>query len=61
MQKDARRGPGLTSRGNRVLLGIGVGFVVAVFAGLLGATGGAQVLVWVISAAVTVALASPRG
>lgn len=51
---------GLHSAGNRVLLGVAVGFVVQVFAGLLGATFAAQLVVWVVVAAITYAVATPR-
>jgi hypothetical protein len=43
---------GLQIRGNRILLGIGIGFVVSSFAGLLGATGGAALFLWVVTAAI---------
>lgn len=51
---------GLHNRGNRVLLGIGIGFVVSTFAGLLGLAGPAVLVVWAVTAACTYALATPR-
>lgn len=61
MDGERRRGPGLHSRGNRILLGIAVGFVAQIFAGLLGASPFAQLVVWVVVAVITIAIATPRG
>ena len=59
-ETEGRRGPGLQSRGNRVLLGVGAGFVVQIFAGLLGAGAGVQVVVWAVVGVLVYALTAPR-
>jgi hypothetical protein len=51
---------GLHNRGNRVLLGIGIGFVVSTFAGLLGLAEPAALVVWAVTAACAYALVTPR-
>lgn len=51
---------GLRSRGNRAWLAVGVGFVVAIFAELLGADGFTPMVVFIVVAAVTNVLATPR-
>lgn len=55
------RGPGLTSLGNRVLLGVAVGWVVSVFARLLGAETVLEVAVGVVTAGVVMGLAHHAG
>lgn len=52
----ANRRPGLNSRGNRVAIGVAVGFVVQVFAGLLGGDFVARMSVWAVAAVITYVL-----
>jgi len=47
---------GLKNRGNRALLGVGVGLVVQIFAGLLGADAVTRYVLWVVSAAIVYAV-----
>lgn len=52
------RGPGLDSRGNRIALGVAVGFVVQLFAGMLDAGTTERMVVWVVVAAIVYAIAT---
>lgn len=56
-----RTRPGLSSKGNRILLSVAVGWVAWFFAGLLDAPGAARLVLLAIVAAVTYALVTPRG
>lgn len=57
---DQRQNHGLRNKGNRVLVGIGVGLIVSYFAGLLDAETAPQLMLWVVAAAITYAIATPR-
>ncbi|WBC06776.1 hypothetical protein [Micromonospora sp. WMMA1947] len=48
------------SKGNRVLLGVAVGWVAWFFAGLLGAEGSPRIILLAVVAAITYAVAAPR-
>lgn len=52
------RGPGLASIGNRILLGVAVGFVAQIFLRALGGSGMDRTVVWVVVAAITYGLAT---
>jgi hypothetical protein len=50
----------LHNTGNRIMLGVGTGFVVQIFAGLLGGQFGVQLIIGVVVAVLVYVVATPR-
>lgn len=58
MTRDRQAGPGLKSTGNRVFLGVAVGLLLSIFAGLLDAPTAVRIVVLVLGGGITYALAT---